>query len=105
MAKKPSTGKATITQSSKDADGVETVHPIEEEQVVDEKPVVNPCVVGVSAGETIPTGNYANFKIGVSLSVTVEPGEVDEAFEFVSEWVADRISAMHDAVVQANGGE
>lgn len=98
-------GEAVMTKTETDSNGVETVHPVESEQVqLDLKPAVLPCVVGIEAGQTIPVGNYANVRVGVFLSVTCEPTEIDEAYNAVSEWVGDKLGEMVTAVNEAYGG-
>lgn len=87
-------GLAQMTKTEKTEQGNEIVHPIEEELVSPPKPVVVPCSVGVSAKRTIPMGNYANVSLSVHLSVTVEPEDIEEAFEQVSEWVADKLNFL-----------
>lgn len=98
-------GKAFMTKTTKTDTGHEIVSPIEEEEVFPAKPVVNPCTVGVNASQTIPVGNYSNVKVGVHLSVTCEPSEIDEAFEAVSEWVGEKLSEMAQAVNEAYDGD
>jgi hypothetical protein len=41
----------------------------------------------------------------VHLSVTVEPDDIDEAFEQVSEWVAERLSCLVNEAVGGGNGE
>jgi len=98
-------GVATMTKEEKTDKGAKIVHPPEQEVVADPKPVVVPCSVGVNASQTIPVGNYANVKVGVHLSVTVEPEDIEEAFEQVSSWVAEKLGQMVEQVEQAYGGE
>jgi hypothetical protein len=92
-----------MTKQHTDEDGNVTAEPIEQEVVGDPKPVVVPCTVGVNASHTIPVGSYSNVKVGVHLSVTCEPHEVDNAFELVSEWVGEKLSSMVNDVVQEYG--
>jgi hypothetical protein len=94
-------GVATITKQEKTAQGNVLVSEPQEEVVSAPQPVVVPCNVGVNARQTIPLGDYANVQIGVHLSVTVEPEDIDEAFEQVSSWVSDKLSSL---VEQALGG-
>lgn len=93
-----------MSKSEKTEQGNDIVHPTETEVVVPPKPVAVPCVVGVNAQQTVPVGSYANVKVGVHLSVTVEPEDIDEAFDQVSEWVGDKLGEMIDAVEKAYGG-
>lgn len=107
MAKKV-TGKpsvATLTKSEKTEQGNTVVHPPEYETVEAPKPVAVPCVVAVNAGQTIPVGDYANVKIGVHLSVTCEPDEVEDTFDFISSWVGEKLSEMSDGVHQSFQGD
>lgn len=85
---------AYITRETKTEDGDVIVSPIEEIEVSKPQPVAVPCVVGVNAGMTIPTGEYASVKIGVLLSVTVEPSDIEDAFEECSTWVSDKLGEM-----------
>lgn len=97
-------GVATITVTEKTEQGNKLVHPPKEEVVADAKPVVVPCSVGVNARQTIPLGNYANVQIGVHLSVTVEPEDIEGAFEQVSEWVANKLNGLVEQVTGGSSG-
>jgi hypothetical protein len=104
MSKASPSGQATMTKSEK-IDGNTIEHPPETLQVVEPaKAPLLPCVVGCSAGKTIQTQPFNNIKIGVYLSVTVEPNEIDEAWDMVSSWVGDKLGEMEEAVSQAMGG-
>lgn len=104
MAKKiAAAGVAHITTSEKTENGDVIEQPPKSEEVVPPKLFDVPCTVGVNASQTIPVGNYASFKIGVLLTVPSEPQDIDETFEFVSEWVGQKLSEMSEAINDAYG--
>jgi hypothetical protein len=92
-----SPGVATITKVTKTAQGNTLVSDPVQEEVFAAKPVVIPCSVGVNAARTFNLGNYESVKIGVHLSVTVEPEDIEPAFEQVSEWVSDKLSSLAES--------
>lgn len=98
-------GVAVMTKVETTANGNKINHPMEQEVVSPPQPVVVPCSVGCSASQTVPIGSYASIKVGVWLGVTVEPEDIDEAFEQVSEWVAGKLGDMVEGVNQAYGAE
>lgn len=97
-------GIATMTVEETTENGNKIVHPMTQEVVAEPKPVVQPCTVGCNASQTIPVGSYANIKVGCHLSVTVEPHEIEEAWDGVSTWVADKLGEMIEQVNEAYGG-
>lgn len=58
--------------------------------------------VGVSLGATVNIGDFNNIKISVSLHVPCEIGDVDETFVSVQEWCQEKMSQLHDEVVEPN---
>jgi hypothetical protein len=98
-------GVATITKQEHTAQGNTLVSEPIEEVVADPTPCVVPCSVGVNARQTVNLGNYSNVQIGVHLSVTVEPGDIEEAFEQVSTWVGDKLSELIEQAVGGDSGE
>ncbi len=91
----------TEIMEKKQGEAVSTVEPkgmmeaIEVEKVgeaaVFETP---PCNVGVQASALIPTGNYANVKVGVSLHIPCAHGEIDKVFEFAEAWVDKKMEKL-----------
>jgi hypothetical protein len=47
--------------------------------------------VNVTGGQTLNTGNYESVKISVSLTIPCAKDEIDDAFEFASSWVSEKI--------------
>lgn len=98
-------GVATITRKEKTTQGNVLVSEPQHEVVAEPQPVVVPCSVSVGAKQTIPTGDFSSVQLSVHLSVTVEPNDIEEAFEQVSTWVGEKLSGLvEEALTSINGG-
>jgi hypothetical protein len=49
------------------------------------------CTITVGGGQTIPDNAYGNVKIHVSLSFPCHKDELNEGYEFASNWVSEKI--------------
>lgn len=101
-------GIATITLELKTSNGDKIIMPDTHEEVVpaeESLAVTNPAVVGISCGETIKTGEFASIKVGVFLSVTCETAEddINQAWEFISDWASNKLQETSDAVKKEYG--
>jgi hypothetical protein len=59
--------------------------------------------VNVSGGQTVNLGNYESAKIQVSLTVPCTKETLDDAYEFASSWVSERLEVVMKQV-KKNGG-
>lgn len=96
---------ATIKKEVTTEQGNVLVSEPQEEIVADPQPVKVPCVVSVGASQTIPTGAYSSVKLSVHLSVTVEPGDIEEAFDQVKDWVGEKLGSTVEEALSSLGGE
>lgn len=51
----------------------------------------HPCHVRVGGGQTISTAPYESVRIEISLSVPCEKEQIEETFEFASDWVSQKM--------------
>lgn len=51
-----------------------------------------PAIVGVDYGITINLGNYESARVNISLQFPCYKEEIDDAYDFASKWVEDRIN-------------
>lgn len=58
----------------------------------------NPAEVNVDYGITLNMGNYESAKINLSVRIPCYKEEIDEAYEFASAWVADRLERERDLI-------
>ena len=54
------------------------------------------CEVGFDAGYTHNLGNYSSCRFGVSLKIDCEHSEIDEVFEYATEWVNGKMSKLRE---------
>ena len=54
------------------------------------------CEVGFDAGYTHNLGNYSSCRFGVSLKIDCEHAEIDEVFEYATEWVNGKMSKLRE---------
>lgn len=66
----------------------ETQHPFE----------VPVCDVQLSAGQTVNIGNYNSVRFSVSLKMPCEPKDVDSTYEFVKNWVDNKMQELQQEV-------
>ncbi len=59
-----------------------------------------PANVGIRAGCTIPTGDYASARVEVSLHVPCRPDEIDDVFEFITGWVDGKMETLIKDIVE-----
>lgn len=59
-----------------------------------------PATVSVDYSLTMNLGNFESARIGVSVRVPCYKEEIDEAFEFASAWVEQRISAERGKIAE-----
>jgi len=60
--------------------------------------VSTPATVSVKAGITINLGNYESGRVDVMLSMPCYPGEVDEIYEEVKQWVDNRLERVRKEI-------
>ena len=48
--------------------------------------------INVSGGQTINLGNYNSAKIGVSITLPTTKDELDEAYNFATAWVSEKLA-------------
>ncbi len=53
-----------------------------------------PCNVGLTLGGTFPDKGYGNTKVSASLHVPCKHEEIDETFEFIKEWLDDKMADL-----------
>lgn len=84
---KSGTGKVIKSQKGKPDE-------VEEEEIVVESDCSNMANVGFSINRTFNLGEYESVKIGISINVPSEldVDEVDANYEFVQEWVEQKMS-------------
>lgn len=56
------------------------------------------CQIEVTGGKTINTGNYESARIAVTLRVPCTIHDLDETYQFASNWVSDKIEEATKAV-------
>lgn len=54
------------------------------------------CTLHVSGQHTVNLGNYESAKIMVGLTMPADVDDIDEAYEFATSWVSDRIEKELD---------
>jgi len=54
------------------------------------------CEVGFDAGYTHNLGNYSSCKFGVSLKIDCAHSEIDEVFDYATEWVNAKMSKLRE---------
>lgn len=64
-------------------------------------PTAELCRVMVGGSYTVNLGNYESAKIHVELSIPFPKTEIEQAYDFASEWVSKKVE---EAVKQAKGG-
>lgn len=91
----PAKAKVSITKNgSTIKESEETVHA----GVVLEKPDL--CMVTVGGGGTVNLGEYNSAKVHVSLSMPTTKEDLEDTFQFVSDWVSKKID---DAMKEVKG--
>jgi hypothetical protein len=60
------------------------------------------CNVGYTAARTINLGDYNSLKVSVSLHIPCTHSEIDEIFNFATQWVNERMGAL---VEECDGDE
>ena len=95
VSKKQGTAVAT-TVDNKTGSELQT-----QELVGEPKGIEGPvCIVGIEASMTINMGDYNSVRIGCSLQLPCEHGEIDEVFEFGKQWIDQK---MQDLQPEAAG--
>ena len=86
-------GKANETPEEEGDEGIIAIHKFETE----------PATVSVDYSLTMNLGNFESARISVSVQVPCYREEVDEAYEFASAWVEQRIGAERNKIVGEPG--
>lgn len=79
----------------KHADGSETIEELPVKEVLVTKKLLN---VGMSAAMTFNLGNYESAKVNVSLHVPCESEELEDTYEFISNWVNGKMTKISDEI-------
>jgi hypothetical protein len=95
VSKKQGTATASILDKQTGTE-VQTQEPVGPAKVL-EGPT---CTVGIEASMTINMGDYNSVRIGCSLQLPCEHGEIDEVFEFGKQWIDQK---MQDLQPEAAG--
>ena len=100
--KKPSPTGDTFTVDTikgivtiKHADGTQTINELPVKEVLINKQMIN---VGMSAAHTCNLGNYESAKITVSLYVPCPTEELEETYNFISDWVNGKMEGITKAI-------
>lgn len=66
---------------------------------------VEPAYVRVSGSETVNLGNYSSVKVEVSVSLPCNPEKtsIEQAYEWCSEWVGDKLTEEKRLAVDGSG--
>jgi hypothetical protein len=54
--------------------------------------------VGVEGGRTINLGHYNSARIGVTISVPCDPENLEDAYEYASDWISGKIKEVEDGI-------
>lgn len=97
---KPITGMVTTTKVHKKAQDEhvpavsETIH----KGIFQDKP--SAMAITVEGGRTMNLGNYESAKLGVTITVPCEPHTLNEAYDFATDWISQK---LNEAVKAAKG--
>ena len=99
VVSKPVIGQTQVLKVDSKA---KTEHVIKDKQETLHKGVMMPaekmCVVMAGGSQTVNLGNYESAKISVSLSVPCAKEDINETYEFATQWVSEKITeAVKDA--------
>jgi hypothetical protein len=98
LASKQIVGNVEAVKIQKDSSGKE----ISKQILTNEQILLNPGVLvnkqrhlslWVSGGRTISDGNYGSYRFDVGLTVPCDPEYLQEAYEFGTDWVSEKIEA------------
>jgi hypothetical protein len=99
----PAVAKVDAIQTKTHKDGTKSETTLLEETVTVHKGIQTsgePCKVRVSGGQTISTAPYETVRLDISLEMPCDKAQLEETFEFVSDWVSEKII---NAVKQIKG--
>ena len=97
------TGMATVTAQLPNGGTVEksgTVDPPEGATAF----VDAPCNVGVSLGHTKALKQFENIKFQVSLHMPCTAEEIDQTYDFVKDWVDNKLGDLVDEITESMKG-
>lgn len=100
LESKPIVGTVGVQQSIKGkpvAPVVEQVHKLHEGIII---PAHELCSLHFGGGHTINLGNFESVKINVSITMPCKKEDLEEVYEFATNWVSEKIS---QAVAEAKG--
>ena len=60
-----------------------------------------PCMVGLSVGATINTGDYSSMRFEVSLRMPCSENDIDGTYAHVKEWCDTKAEELADQINQA----
>jgi len=76
-----------------------------EKVIAVEKFATAPASVTVHYGMTINLGNHESAKVGVAVTVPCYMEELEEAYQYASDWALSKCSAERDAAIKASEHE
>ena len=94
---KPITG---IKSSSKSVKGETIAESTSATETLHPGVFTNGMSITVEGGRVINLGNYETARVGVTITVPCEKGSLDEAYQFATNWVSEKIN---EAVKDAKG--
>lgn len=97
ISKKPAT--ATIVETQKDKGKVVSENHVQEKVEVSEETTSGTaagplCEIGFESSYTHNLGDFKSARVGVSISIPCEFGEVDQVADYAEEWVNTRMEKL-----------